>query len=333
MRLLLQVEVAEQLADRLRAHPAAEVHAEPVRRAEAVLELAEELLVVDDLLDVELAEELPRVLEPADALDRRLARVLAAALDVGDHLLDLRRPVLDGLEVLLAGALDEAEVVRELAHLLGAGVGVGLLEHVAQEAVAGLACALEVLRVDRRDELGVVARRARSPESSWSSTLCRCFVMAPFFAPEALSSSARSGSSAARISCAAVPTDSISRGASRRSSRVAVWRTSSRSRLGSSPATVFARSGKIAAGERRAPPRVRASPGPRPSSRARGPRTRRPRRSPCPCLRRDSRDGASSGRRARRAARRGRRRSARTRREPCPRGRRGRRRASPGRRP
>ena len=78
-------------------------------------------------------------------------------------------------------------------------------------------------------------------------------MIAPFFAPDAFSSSARSGSRAVRISCAAVPTDSISRGARRRSSRVAVWRTSSRSRFGSSPATFFARSGKIA------PASVRAS--------------------------------------------------------------------------
>jgi hypothetical protein len=72
--------------------------------------------------------------------------------------------VLDGLEVLLAGALDEAEVVCELAHLLGAGVGVGVLEDVAEEAVPGLACTLEVLRVDRRGELGVVARELLARE-------------------------------------------------------------------------------------------------------------------------------------------------------------------------
>ncbi len=77
-RLLREVEVAEQLPDRLRTHPAAEVHAEAVGRAEAVLELAEDLLVVYDLLHVELAEQLPRLLEPAHALDGRLAGVLAA---------------------------------------------------------------------------------------------------------------------------------------------------------------------------------------------------------------------------------------------------------------
>src|SRR6185312_9970022 len=63
--LEVEVEVAEQVADRLRPHAAAEVDAEAVRRAEAVLELAEDLLVVDDQLRLELAEELPRLLEPA----------------------------------------------------------------------------------------------------------------------------------------------------------------------------------------------------------------------------------------------------------------------------
>ena len=50
-----EVEVLEQLADRLRAHAALEVDAEAVRGAEAVLELAEDLLVVDDHLRLELA--------------------------------------------------------------------------------------------------------------------------------------------------------------------------------------------------------------------------------------------------------------------------------------
>ena len=42
----IEVEVLQQVADRLRAHAAAEVDAEPVGRAEAVLELAEEHLVL-----------------------------------------------------------------------------------------------------------------------------------------------------------------------------------------------------------------------------------------------------------------------------------------------
>ena len=46
--------LAQQLADVLRAHAAAEVLAEAERRAEAVLELTEERLVRDDQLRQEL---------------------------------------------------------------------------------------------------------------------------------------------------------------------------------------------------------------------------------------------------------------------------------------
>ena len=53
-------------------------------------------------------------------------------------------------------------------------------------------------------------------------------MSAPFFEPEAFSSSVRIGSSACRICSAATATDSSSRGARRRSSRVAEERTSSR---------------------------------------------------------------------------------------------------------
>ena len=55
-----------------------------------------------------------------------------------------------------------------------------------------------------------------------------CLVTAPFFDPVAFASSLVSGFSASRIWIAAVATDSSSRGASRRSSRIAVERTSSR---------------------------------------------------------------------------------------------------------
>src|SRR5581483_6228815 len=85
-RLEVEVEVAEEVADRFRSHPAAEVDTEAVRRPEAVLELAEELLVVDDHLRLEVAEELPRLLEAVDGVDRPLARVLAPRLDVEVHL-------------------------------------------------------------------------------------------------------------------------------------------------------------------------------------------------------------------------------------------------------
>ena len=65
-------------------------------------------------------------------------------------------------------------------------------------------------------------------------------MIAPFFEPVAFASSSRSGASAASICTDAAATDSTSRGARRRSSRVAVWRTSSRTRRGSSDVIVFA---------------------------------------------------------------------------------------------
>ena len=118
--LRVEIELLEQVADRLGAHAALEVDAEAVRRAEALLELAEDELVVDDLLRLELLELLPGLLEPADRLDGRLARVLAPRLDVQVHLADLQRPLDDRVEILLLHpALGlEAEVVRELADLL-----------------------------------------------------------------------------------------------------------------------------------------------------------------------------------------------------------------------
>ena len=120
----VEVEVLEQLADRLRAHAAVEVDAEPVRRAEAVLELAEDLLVVDDQLRLELAEQPPRLLEPVHGVDGGLARVLAARLDVEVHLAHLQRPLDDRVEILLLDPAVrlQAEVVRQLADVaLGVG--------------------------------------------------------------------------------------------------------------------------------------------------------------------------------------------------------------------
>jgi hypothetical protein len=55
-----------------------------------------------------------------------------------------------------------------------------------------------------------------------------CFVTAPFFEPVAFSASFSSGAIAALICSAAAATDSTSRGVSRRSSRIAELRTSSR---------------------------------------------------------------------------------------------------------
>ena len=171
-RLLLEVEVAEQVTHGLGAHAAPEVDPEAVGRSEAVLQLAEDLLVADDHLRVELLEEQPRLLEAADRLDRGLARVLAPHLDVGDHLADLQRPLADRVEVVLLRALDQAEVVRELAHVRRVHVGIDGRENVAEQPVADLARLLEVLLLDAGDERGVVlghlARPTGAPPGSSS---------------------------------------------------------------------------------------------------------------------------------------------------------------------
>ena len=148
----VEVEVLEQLADRLRAHAAREVDVEPVRRAEAVLQLPEQLLVADDLLRLELLEELPRVGEPLLRVLGRLARVLAPRLDVEVHLAHLQRPLDDRVEILLLDlpVRAQAEVVRQLADLVRARVRLGRLQHLAEEALAEVARLLDLLHVDAR---------------------------------------------------------------------------------------------------------------------------------------------------------------------------------------
>src|SRR5581483_9428704 len=141
--------------DRLRPHAAAEVDAEPVRRAEAVLQLAEQLLVVHDHLRLEVAEQLPGLLEPADGVDRRLTRILAPRLDVEVHLAHLQRPLHERVEILLldlpVGA--EAQVVRQLADVLPL---LPRVDDVLEQPVAEVARLLDVLLVDAGDEVGVV---------------------------------------------------------------------------------------------------------------------------------------------------------------------------------
>src|SRR5205085_7253539 len=128
--------------------------AEPVGRAEAVLELAEELLVVDDQLRLELAEETPRLLESLLRVDRGLVRVRLAGLDVLVGLAYLDRPLDDRVEVLLLDlpVRAQAQVVGELADRGPVGLGRRLLEHLGQQAVAELARLLELLGVDALDE-------------------------------------------------------------------------------------------------------------------------------------------------------------------------------------
>src|SRR4029077_754555 len=126
-----------------------------VRRAEAVLELAEDLLVVDDHLGLELAEQRPRLLESARRVDAGLARVVAARLDVEVHLADLQCPLDDRVEVFLLDAAvgAQAEVVRELTNVLAVFPRV---DDVAQESIAELTRLVELLDVDARNERDVV---------------------------------------------------------------------------------------------------------------------------------------------------------------------------------
>src|SRR6202008_533287 len=77
----VEVHLLEQVADRLGAHAAAEVLAPAVGGAEALLELPEQRLVVDDLLRAHLAVQVPDL---AEALDRVLdvgLGVLAVGLE------------------------------------------------------------------------------------------------------------------------------------------------------------------------------------------------------------------------------------------------------------
>ena len=73
----LQVDLLEQVAHRFGAHAAAEVLTPAKRRAEAVLQLAEHRLIVDDVLRLHLGEDLPDLLHPLD-------RLFDVGLGVGD---------------------------------------------------------------------------------------------------------------------------------------------------------------------------------------------------------------------------------------------------------
>src|SRR3954454_24391127 len=61
LALVVEVDLLEQLAHRLGAHAALEVLPEAVRRAEALLELTEQRLVIDDVLGLHGLEELPNL--------------------------------------------------------------------------------------------------------------------------------------------------------------------------------------------------------------------------------------------------------------------------------
>src|SRR5207253_144930 len=100
---------------------------------------------------LEVAEELPGLLEAADGVHGGLARVLAARLDVEVHLADLQRPLDQVVQVFLLDlpVRAEAEVVRELADVLALFPRV---DRVLEQAVAEATGLLEVLRVDAAGE-------------------------------------------------------------------------------------------------------------------------------------------------------------------------------------
>src|SRR5215213_2513198 len=112
--LRVQVDLQEQVADRLGAHAAAEVLTPAVRRAEALLELAEQRLVVDDLLRRHRLEQLPDLAQP-------LGRVLDVGLGVRDVGLHDLLGVLEQLLAVLVGQLlrVDVEVLRPQVILVG----------------------------------------------------------------------------------------------------------------------------------------------------------------------------------------------------------------------
>ena len=191
--------VAEQVAHCLGAHAASEVDPEAVRRPEAVLELAEDLLVADDHLRLELLEQEPRLLEATNRLDRGLARVLAPHLHVRDHLAHLQRPLADRVEVLLLGPLDQAQVVRELAHRRPSPASGSTVASTSAEEPEPTSRARSRFFFSTPATSAASSSDSSAPESSSSWSRFRCFVIAPFFEPVAFASSARSGASAASI--------------------------------------------------------------------------------------------------------------------------------------
>ena len=121
----LQVDLLEQVAHGLGAHATAEVLAEAERRTEAVLELTEQGLVVDDVLGLHRLEQVPDLADP-------LSGVLHVGLGVVDVGLHALARVLEQLLALLVGELGHVHVERvgpqvvvvgEVARGLGATPG------------------------------------------------------------------------------------------------------------------------------------------------------------------------------------------------------------------
>src|SRR3954447_6176399 len=134
LALRVQVDLLEQVANGLGAHAAAEVLAESVRRAEAVLELTEDGLVRNDVLRLHVAEEVPDL---TDAL----RRVLDVGLRVGDVRFERLAEVLEHLLAILVRQLldvhveavrPEVVLLREAGLLARGEVLLAALERLAQ---------------------------------------------------------------------------------------------------------------------------------------------------------------------------------------------------------
>ncbi len=101
----LEVDLLEQIADRLGTHAAAEVLAEAVRGAEPVAQLAEGGLVVDDVLGLHRLEQVPH-------LTHALGRVLDVGLGVVDVGAEALAQLLEHLLALVVGQLGHVDVQR-----------------------------------------------------------------------------------------------------------------------------------------------------------------------------------------------------------------------------
>ena len=143
-RLVIEVDLSEQVAHRLGAHPTAEVLAEPVGRAEPVLELTERGLVVDDVLRSHRLEQLPH-----------LAQTLGGVLDVGLGVVDV------GLEGL-------AQLLADLVALLVGGLGDVQLQrlHPQMVLVGEVAPVLPLSRYCSRRSCDSFSSRIRSSFSA-----------------------------------------------------------------------------------------------------------------------------------------------------------------------
>ena len=101
----LEIDLLEQIPDRLGAHAAAEIFAKSVRRAEPLTQLTEDRLVVDDVLGLHRLEQLPHVTHPRSCV-----------LDVGLGVVDVGRErlaqVLEHLLALFVGQLGDVHVER-----------------------------------------------------------------------------------------------------------------------------------------------------------------------------------------------------------------------------